>query len=630
VFDWIHGNKRIVQVILALVTLPFAFWGIESYQRMVSLSGDVASVAGQKISEQEFGEALRQQQDRMRQLLGRNFNAALLDSPAMRAELLEGMISQRLLTQYAVRANVGVSDEQLRDAITSIPAFQDDGRFSRARYETLLRAEGYSPQSFEGSVRRDIMLQQVTGPLSDSGIASRVAAQRLARLVQQQRDVAEYRIPADPKAQQAQPAAQAVREYYDANPAQFQVPEQVAIEYVVLDQDALAAAEQVSAEDVQRYYKDNIAKFGEPEQRQASHILVAYKNKATDADKAKARAKAEQVLAQVRKSPGGFAALAKKYSEDPGSAPKGGDVGYFSRGMMEPPFEDAAFKLKPNEISGLVESEFGFHIIKLTGLRPAKVRPFEQVRPEIERDLRKQAAARRYAEAAESFSNLAYEQPDSLKPVADKFKLPIRRAEGITRQSSPVQLLNQPRVLSALFSEDAITNHRNTEAIEVAQNALLAARVVEHKPASQRPFEAVKADIERLLAQKEALAIAAKRGAERLAELKKGNAAAVPFGAVKTVSREKAAGLPQEAVARIFRADVSALPAYVGVELPSGYALYRISKVSEVEPDEARQRAVQTELGRANGEQEFRSFLAGLRAEAKVEINREALEKKAQ
>jgi peptidyl-prolyl cis-trans isomerase D len=630
VFDWIHDNKRIVQGVLVLITLPFAFWGIESYQRMVSLSGDVASVAGQKISEQEFGEALRQQQDRMRQLLGRNFNAALLDSPAMRAELLEGMISQRLLTQYAVRANVGVSDEQLRDTITSIPAFQDDGRFSRARYETLLRAEGYSPQSFEASVRRDIMLQQVTGPLSDSGIASRVAAQRLARLVQQQRDVAEYRIPADPKAQQAQPAAQAVRDYYDANPAQFQVPEQVAIEYVVLDQDALAAAEQVSAEDVRKYYEQSAAKFGQPEQRQASHILLAFKPNATDADKAKVRAKAGEVLAQVRKSPGSFAALAKKYSEDPGSAAKGGDLGYFSRGMMVPQFEDAAFRLKPNEISGLVESEFGFHIIRLTGIKPGKTRSLEEVRPEIERDLRKQAAARRYAEAAESFSNLAYEQPDSLKPVADKFKLPIRRAEGVTRRSSPVQLLNQPRVLSALFSEDAISNHRNTEAIEVAQNALLAARVVEHKPASQRPFEAVKADIERLLAQKEALAIAAKRGAERLAELKKGNAAAVPFGAAKTVSREKAAGLPQEAVTRIFRADVSALPAYVGVELPSGYALYRISKVSEVEPDEARQRAVQTELGRANGEQEFRSFLAGLRAEAKVEINREALEKKAQ
>jgi peptidyl-prolyl cis-trans isomerase D len=628
-FDFVTKHKRLLQAVLALMIVPpFAFWGIQWTQRDMVGSGEVASVAGQKIGDQEFSDALRQQQDRMRQLLGRNFNAAMLDSPAMRAELLEGMISQRLLTQYAVRSNVAVTDDQLRDAITSIPAFQDDGRFSKARYETLLRAEGYSPASFEASVRRDLALQQVTGALSDSGIASKVTAQRLARLTQQQREVAEYVIPADAKAPEAQPAAQAVRAYYDANPAQFQVPEQVGIEYVVLDQDAVAAQEQVSADDVRKYYEANAARFGQPEQRQASHILLSYKPNATDADKAKVRAKAQDVLAQVRKSPGSFAALAKKYSEDPGSAAKGGDLGYFARGMMVPQFEDAAFRLKPNEISGLVESEFGLHIIKLTGIKPGKQRSLEEVRGEIERDLKRQGAARRYAEAAESFSNLVYEQPDSLKPAADKFKLPIRKAEGVTRQAAPVQMLNQPRMLSALFSEDAITSHRNTEAIDVGQNALVAARVVAHKAASQRPFEAVKADIERQLAQKEARALAAKRGAERLAELKKGGKA--PFGAVKTVSRDRATGLPPEAVARIFRADASALPAYVGVELPAGYALYRITKVIESEPDDARQRAVQTELGRASGEQEFRSFLAGLRADAKIEINREALEKKPQ
>jgi peptidyl-prolyl cis-trans isomerase D len=384
----------------------------------------------------------------------------------------------------------------------------------------------------------------------------------------------------------------------------------------------------VSADDVRKYYEQNAARFGQPEQRQASHILLSYKPNASDADKAKVRAKAEDVLAQVRKSPGSFAALAKKYSEDPGSAAKGGDLGYFSRGMMVPQFEDAAFRLKSNEISGLVESEFGLHIIKVTGIKAGKQRALQEVRAEIERDLKRQGAARRYAEAAESFSNLVYEQPDSLKPAADKFKLPIRKAEGITRQSAPVQMLNQPRMLSALFSDDAITSHRNTEAIDVGQSTLVAARVVEHKAATQRPFEAVKADIERQLAQKEARALAAKRGAERLAELKKGGSA--PFGPVKTVSRERATGLSQDAVARIFRADASALPAYVGMELPAGYALYRISKVVESEPDDARQRAVQAELGRASGEQEFRSFLAGLRADAKVEINRDALEKKPQ
>jgi peptidyl-prolyl cis-trans isomerase D len=630
-FDFVTKHKRLLQIILGLMIIPpFAFWGIQWTQRETAGTGEVASVGGQKISEQEFSEALRQQQDRMRSLLGRNFNAAMLDSPAMRSELLEGMISQRLLTQYAVRSDIGVTDDQLREVITSIPAFQDDGKFSRARYEALLRAEGYSPQSFESSVRRDLMLQQVTGPLSDSGIASKATAQALARLRAQQREVAEYLIPADPRLEQAQPTAQAVRTYYDNNPARFQLPEQVAIEYVVLDNDALTALEPVSADEVRKFYTDNAAKFGEPEQRQASHILLAFKPNATDADKAKVRAKAEEVLAQARKSPGAFAALAKKYSEDPGSAAKGGDLGSFSRGMMVPPFEDAAYRLKVNQISGLVESEFGFHIIKLTAIKPGKTRSLDEARPEIERDLKRQHAARRYAEAAEAFSNLVYEQPDSLKPAVDKFKLAVRKAEGLTRQSAPVQMLNQPRLLAALFTEDAIKNHRNTEAIEIGPNTLVAARVVEHKQASQRPFDAVKADIARQLAQSEARALSAKRGAERLEQLRKGDAKAVSFGASKVVSRDRPTGLTEEAAARIFRADVSALPAYVGVDLPNGYAIYRIGRVTDVQPDEARQRAVQTELGRSNGGQEFRSFLAGLRADASVGINRSALEAKPQ
>jgi peptidyl-prolyl cis-trans isomerase D len=631
-FDFVAKHKRLLQIVLGLMIIPpFAFWGIQWTQRDFAGSGDVAAVGGQKITDQEFSDALRQQQDRMRQLLGRNFDAAMMDSPAMRSELLEGMISQRLLTQYAVRGNVGVGDDQLRDAITSIPAFQDDGKFSRTRYETLLRAEGYTPATFEASVRRDLMLQQVTGALSDSGIASRTVAQRLARIEQQQREVSEAVIPADPRSPEAQPAAEAVRAYYDANPAQFQVPEQISVEYVVLDQDALTATGTVAAEDVKRYYEQNSAKFGQPEQRQASHILLAYKPNATDADKAKVRARAEQVLAEVRKSPGSFAALAKKYSEDPGSAAKGGDLGTFARGMMVPQFEDAVFKMRPNEISGPVESEFGIHIIKLTAIKPGKMRSLEDARPEIERELKRQAAQRRYPEAAESFSNTVYEQPDSLKPAADKFHLQVRRADGITRQSAPVPMLSQPRVLSALFSEDVITNHRNSEAVEAAPNVLVSGRVLERKPASQRPFETVKADIARLLAQREARAIAAKRGAERLAELKKGGAAAgLSFGPAKTIVRDKPAGLQPAAVARVFGADASKLPAYVGIEVPAGYAVYRISKVVDSEPDEARQRAVQTELGRANGEEEFRSFLTGLRAGAGVEINRELLEKKQQ
>jgi len=627
VFNWVHGNKRLIQVILGLIVIPFAFWGVNFYQNALTDGGVVASVDGQKITEQEFGNALRQQQERMRSLLKQNFDPTLFDAPAMRQEVLEGMISQHLLTQYAFRRDMTLDDEQLRATIISIPAFQEDGRFSKARYEATLRAEGYSPLAFEASLRRDMVLQQLTGAFADSGIASKAVALEVALLRAQQREVSEHVIPAQSLQSQVRIAPEAAREYFDRNPSQFQLPEQVRVEYVVLSNDTLAAAEQVPPEDIRAYYEANTVKFGEPEQRRASHILISFKSNATGVDRDGARAKAEQILAQVRKSPGSFSELAKKNSDDPGSTAKGGDLGFFSRGMMVRAFEDAAFRLKLNEISDPVESEFGFHIIRLAAIKPGTMKSVEAVRPEIERELKKQHAAKRYAEAAEAFSNLVYEQSDSLKPAAEKFKLAIRQAEGITRQSSPVPSLGNPRVLAALFADDAIKNHRNIEAIEVGQNTLVSARVIDHKPTAQRPFDEVKVEIAGELVRKEALALARKRGAERLEELKRGNAAAAGFGSTKLVSRDNLQGLGPEASA-VFGVDTSKLPAYIGVDSANGHILYRVSRVIDVPPDEARQRSVQAELGRVNGSEEFKSLLVGLRANRKVEIDKTLLEKK--
>src|SRR6266568_1638799 len=485
-----------------------------------------------------------------------------------------------------------------------------------------------SAEMFDAALRRDLLVQQLTSALADSGLASKTVAGQFARLRAQQREIAEHRVEADTQLAQAKIAADAVRGFYDGNPTAFQVPEEVQVEYVVLSTDALIASEQVSPEESNAYYESNVSRYGEPEQRRASHILIAVKSGAGDAEQAKARERAARILSQARKSPESFAELAKKNSDDPGSASKGGDLGFFSRGMMVRPFEEAAFRLKRYELSDLVESDFGFHIIKVTGIKPGKLKSLEEARPEIERELKKQRAARRFAEAAESFSNLVYEQADSLQPAAERFKLQIRQAGGITRQSAPIPVLNNPKLLAALFTDDALKNRRNTEAIETGQNTLVSARVADHKPASQRPFDDVKAEIARQLAQQEALALARKRGADRLEQLKKGNPSAASFGTAKLVSRDNPQSLGPEALSRIFRADVSRLPAYVGVDSANGYAIYRINRVVDIRPDETRERSVQTELGRMSGAQEFQSFLGGLRADGKIEINTALVEKK--
>jgi len=628
VFDLVHNNKRLMQIVLTLVALPFAFWGIDSYQRVMSRSGEVAEVEGQKITEQEFGDALRQQQERFRGMLGRNFDPALFDSPAIRLELLEGMISQRLMMQHAIRNHLTVSNEMLVETTMSIPAFQVDGKFSRERYDAALRNERMSSEAFDAALRRDILTQQLTGALADSGLASKAASRQFAQLRAQQREIAEHRIQADAQLEKSKVAAEAVRAFYDGNPARFQVPEEVGVEYLVLSPDALLASEQVGADEIKSYYEANISKYGEPEQRRASHILTVVKSGAGDAEKAKARECAAQILAQLRKSPGSFAELAKKNSGDPGSASQGGDLGFFSRGMMVRAFEDAAFGLKPNQISDLVESDFGFHIIKITGIKAGKMKSLELARPEIERELRKQRAGRRFAEAAEAFSNLVYEQSESLGPAAERFKIALQRAEGVTRQSAPVPALNNARLLAALFADDSIKNKRNTEAVETAPSVLVSARVLNHKPASQRPFDEVKGDLAKQLARQEALVLARRQGEERLEELKKGNASAVRFGATKLVSRDEPQDLGPEALSKIFGADASKLPVYAGLESNNGYAIYRVTRVVDVQPDEARARSVQSELGRASGTQEFKAFLDGLRADAKVEINKAAVEKK--
>lgn len=628
-FDLIHKHKFLVQIILALLVLPFAFWGIDSYRRGESISQDVAEVAGQKISLQDFSRAQRDQQDRLRALLGKNFDSALLDTPEQRAALLEQLIQERLLAVHAVKSKLMVTDEQLREIIIGLPAFQENGSFSKARYDAMLRAQGMNDVVFEARLRRDVELQQLNTAVADSSLVSKVQATRMLAIESQQREVSEVLLSGDQFAGQVKLAPDAVKTYYDTHPGEFVVPEQVRAEYAVLSADALAALETVSEADLRSWYDTSVRpKFEE---------------------RAAAKKKAEELLAQLRAAPDKFAEVAKQNSQDPGSKDNGGDLGYFARGAMVKPFEEAVFKLKQGQMSGIVESSFGFHIIKLTGIKPAKdgepeqrqashilitapaAGDFQAMRGDIERELKKQRMGKKFAEAAETFSNLAYEQPDTLQPIADKFKVKIQQSGWVAREASAAAgALNNQKILDALFSTDSLKNKRNTEVVDAGPDKLLVARVIEHKPAAPRPFDEVKAEITKRLTEQEAIAMAVKSGAAKYAEVQQGKDAGMKWGGAKSVSRQGKPVVHPDALKAIFRADTSTLPVYLGVELRDrGYGIYRISRVIDAPPiDTARAKEIEDQLARQAAQEEAAAYIASLRAASKVEINKANLEKK--
>ena len=622
-FEFIRTHQRLMQfLLLILIVPPFAFFGIDGYRRISDDPNAVAKVAGQPITQQEFANAQREQSDRMRQMLRGNFDPSLMDNPEARRAIVDGLVNQRVLITEAAKRNLIVSDERLRSVIMSIPALQENGQFSKDRYDVLLRSQGMTPQSFEGKLRQDLAIQAASAGVSDSAFAPKTVLDLVVRAQTEEREVQELIIKADAYTAQVKLADGAVKNYYDANQREFQVSSQVRVEYVVLSQDTIAASIVPNNDQIKAFYDQNLARYSQDEQRQAAHILLK-----AEGDKAALRAKAEGVLKEVRAPGADFAALAKKYSQDPGSAAQGGDLGVFGRGAMVKPFEDAAFKLKEGEISGLVESDFGLHIIKLVSIKGSKVKSFEEMRPEIEKEWKKQEAQKKYAESAESFSNTVYEQADGLKPAADKFKLEIKTTPFFARAAA-VAPLNNPKLLDRLFGDDAIKSKRNTEAVEVAPATLVSARVIEFKPQAIRPLAEVQADITARLMQKEAQALAKKEGEAKL-KAAQASIETVSFGAAKTIARDKPEGLPGEALKAVMAAALVKAPAVVGVELAGGYGVYRINKATQPEkPDLAKRENVRVALTRAQAEADFAGFLESLKKVAKVELHLENVEKK--
>ncbi|MCL4182105.1 MAG: SurA N-terminal domain-containing protein [Burkholderiaceae bacterium] len=623
-FDSIRKHQRLLQFLLLVLIFPaFAFFGIQGYDQFFSSDGAIAKVGQSKITRQEFELTQRRQLEQLRQMLGDQADASMLENAEARNQILDGLIAQRALLAEAIDKRISVPDEQLRSTIRAIPGLTgSDGSFDIERYRQLLRAQGKNEPMFENEVRSDLALQTLPEAISQTVFVPDALVERVIALGEQTREIRALAFDPDDYASKVTMDEAALAAWYERNPQAFEVPENARVEYLVLSPDAVSKGIEVSDDDARAYYEQNKARFATAEQRRASHILVKPEGSGEAARQA-ARAKAEALLAKLRDG-ADFAALAKAESQDPGSAPSGGDLGFFAADLMLAPFSEAAFALAPGQTSGVVETEEGFHIIRLTDVRPGSQRSFEAVRTELVAEIRAQQAGARFAEAAETFSNLVYEQADSLAPAAQRFGLTVQTADTVRRDGTQAlpreHPLNNRRLLASLFSADSIGSRRNTEAVDVGGGTLAAARIVEHRPAQRRPFDAVKDEVRQLAVEEEARRLAVQAGKARLEALRAG-AAPTDLSAPRTVARAAGDDFPAAAVDAVFRAPAGALPAFVGVELGAqGYAIYQVTKVTL--PDDKRiaerRNAYRQQLQQAYAQQALSDYLESVKARSNI------------
>ena len=583
-FDSIRNHKKYLMGFLMILIVPsFVLFGIQGFTDFNQSGETVATVDGQDISKADWDQAHRVESQRLRESMP-NIDAKLLDSDGARYASLERLVRERVLAVAAQKDHLFTSDQRLARALQDDPNIaalrKPDGSLDVEGYRQLVARQGLTPEGFEARVRSDLSVRQVTGGVQSTGFAPPALAQVSLNAFFERREVRVLRLAASDFASKVTPTDAEIEQFYKDNQALFQAPELIDVEYLVLDAAGLAQGVTLNEDALRAYYKENVALLSGDEERRASHILLNAPKSAPVAEREKIRAKAQALLEQLRKAPTTFAAVAKAESQDPGSATKGGDLEFFGRGAMVKPFEDVVFAMAKGAISDVVETDFGFHIIQLTDIKAPQQRSFEDMRPQIEADLKKQQGQKLFAENADNFGNLVYEQADSLKPAADSLKLELRTAKGLTRQ--PVQgsgVLANERLLAALFAPESVQNKRNTEAIETASGQLTAARVVQHTPARTLPLTEVRDNVRARLVAQRAAQLAKEEGVKKLAALRAGtDTTALPASVV--VGRDNPQGVAAPVLKAALSADAKQLPAWTGVDLgQQGYAIVKVEKL---------------------------------------------------
>lgn len=615
--DAFRNHKRWLMFIAMVLIIPsFIVTGIYSYNRMRQADDSIAKIGDVSITPQMFDQQKRQQLEELRASMGENFKPTMLDSKEGRQAILD-QLSNQVAVEQAVQKNfISIGEADAIAVIKGTASFQENGQFVPERYQQFLAARGMSDQQFVADVRRDLARQTLTNGVAATSILPETVVRNLHRTLTMESEVRTRIFDVKAYLSKVNISDEAIKAYYENNAKRFIAPEEVSIQYLTFTPNDVKSDAKATDEELRTYYEQNKNRYGVPETRRASHILVSFDANKKDVEAT--RKKAEEILAKAKAHPEQFAELAKQYSDDPGSAQLGGDLDFFGHGMMVEPFEKAVYAANKGDIVGPVQTEYGFHIIQVTDVRPSTIRSFEAVRPEIEKTYNDQMKLREFAQKAEEFTNMSYERPESLEPLAEKFGLKIQTADHITRESGAedpaLRTMITDHVVESLFTEDVLRDKHNTSAVEVRPNVLVTARVTKHLPQRTRPLEEVKDEIKATLEREEASKLAQADGEKALAELKKDPSKLDEFTQPATVSISKPMGYPQELIMRAASLSDDKLPNFTGLTVRSGsYMIVQVlsHKAPEAQADQLQ--SIRNELSNVYGTNEMVVYLNALR-----------------
>ena len=564
------------KVILTIIIIPFALFGIDSYLSSVGSNISIGSVNGEPITSQELQKTESQFIAQIKSQ-DESTDPEVFASLEFKKAVLDKLISKKLVSQAVKDSGFYISDKQVGTYISGMPEFQKAGKFSQEQYDQVLKINNLTPNKFDISIKKDLGSQQVKDSLRKLIYTPKNKIQNLVDLTYQKRDVSIYELKQDDFKKEIDLSDVALKKVYEESKSSFIRPDQVKINFIIHSVAGIVPNIKISDKEVKNYFTNNINRYQTEQQRRAKHILFTVGADLSDAEVKEIAGNAQDILNKIKKNPKSFQKNAKKYSQDAESAKNGGDLGFFSRGDMTKVFEDTVFSMSKNQISELIKTEFGFHIVMLTDIKGDEVK-FESVKNQIKGELIFNAALAEYGSNAEDFSNIVYERSENLQEVAKKFDLKIESSEWLSFEDAK-KFFNNEAFAQAIFDKNAIDEKKNIPAIEASPNNLVAARVLDFRKASPKPFEEVKGKIKEFLKEAESQKLLMAAGAKLINDVKS-KTRTVDWIDQLVIDRVDRKGLSDPLINAIFKMDYKDLPALTGLYDSRGeYIIVQLNKV---------------------------------------------------